>query len=388
VRLQQEIVERKRAEQELLKASKIESLGIFAGGIAHDFNNLLTAIMGNISLARANTDPGNPNYTILAEAESASMKTKDLTHQLLTFSKGGAPIKQATSVESLLRDTADFVLRGSTIRCRYRIPEDLWNAEVDAGQFSQVVHNIVINARQAMPGGGELSIEARNVPAGEIRLLPLPAGNYIAITIADTGGGIPEEHLHKIFDPYFTTKEHGNGLGLAITYSIIRNHGGYITAESLPGGGAAFTIYLPSSDRPASPSDKAAEEEFTGRGRILVMDDEEFVLKVASKMIEKLGFIPVPASNGDEAIELCRSAQREGNPFDAVIMDLTVPGGMGGKETMSRLKEIFPGIKAIVSSGYSEDPIMANYESYGFSGVLVKPYRFEELAAALRRLLG
>ncbi len=382
-----DITKRKQTENELLKTSKIESLGIFAGGIAHDFNNLLTAIMGNISIAKLDCPPESKNYEILTEAEKASERAKDLTMQLLTFSKGGAPIKKIASIRDLLVDTADFVLRGSQIKSTFDIPGSLWNAEVDEGQISQVIHNLVLNCREAMPGGGIVTISAENRVITSKDNLPFTLGNYLAIKISDTGYGIPKKHLHKIFDPFFTTKEKGSGLGLSVTYSIIRKHNGYINVESTEQNGTCFTIYLPATEHTIAAAISHPDRKDLNGGRVLVMDDDDMVLDVGMKILGRLGFETVGAHDGKEAIELYKTARQTGRPFDFVIMDLTVPGGMGGKETITILREFDPTVKAIVSSGYSIDPVMADYRAFGFSGVVAKPYAVEDLKEVIQSIM-
>lgn len=382
-----DITERRKADEEREKMQRLESIGILAGGIAHDFNNLLAGILGNIDLAKMHVKPGDKLYKRLEDTETASLRARDLTQQLLTFSKGGEPVKKDFSVSALLRDSVGFTLSGSNIRCEYLIPEDLWPVNADEGQINQVISNLVINAVQAMPGGGLIIASCENTAIGSKDAIPLKKGQYVKITLRDQGTGINEEHLAKIFDPYFTTKERGKGLGLATCYSIIKRHDGYITVESQLGVGTAFHIYLPASPD-AVLAEKAEEEKpFISRGRILVMDDEEIVRMVATEMLSTLGHEVAVAKDGAEAIELYIRAKASGLPFDAVIMDLTIPGGMGGKEAIGRLKEIDPAVKVIVSSGYSNDPIMAHHQEYGFVGSVIKPYMVKDLSEALHKAL-
>ena len=382
-----DITNHKRMEEELLKVEKLESVGVLAGGIAHDLNNLLTGVIGNISLARIYEDPVKKDGS-LAEAEKASMRIKDLTHQLLTFARGGAPILQTADIELLLKDSATFALRGSNVGCEFSIPDDLWPVEIDVGQINQIINNLIINARQAMPDGGTIKIRAENVNMDRESGLPLKIGSYTKVSIQDEGTGISQKHIQKIFDPFFTTKQEGNGLGLATSYSIIHKHNGHITVESELGAGATFHIYLP-----ASPEGILVEwEEETagpimGTGRILVMDDEELVREIVSNMLTEMGYEVTTAIDGTQAIEMYKEAMGSGNPYDAAIIDLTVPGGMGGKETIQRLTEIDPEIKAIVSSGYSNDPIMAKFGEYGFRDFIVKPYKTRELSVIMHRVI-
>lgn len=382
-----DIRERKKMQEELLKARKLESVGILAGGIAHDFNNILTGILGNISLAKAEVDSKDEIFKTLTKAEKASLRAKDLTQQLLTFSKGGAPVRKTTSIAELIEDSVGFALRGSRVRCEFSMPSDLWAVELDEGQMNQVMNNLIINADQAMPEGGIIKVSAENVTLKKEDALPLKDGRYVKVTIEDQGIGIPRQHLTKIFDPYFSTKHKGDGLGLATSYSIIKNHRGYVAVDSELGRGASFYVYLPaSSEKP--PKKKSGRKTYlAGKGRILVMDDEEMVRDVVGDLLKILGYEVEFASDGLELTDLYRKAKDSGQPFDAVIMDLTVPGGMGGEESVRKLLEMDPEARAIVSSGYCNDPVMSNFEKYGFSGVVAKPFKIEELGEALHRVL-
>jgi len=371
---------RKKMEEELLEAQKLESIGTLAGGIAHDFNNILTAIIGNISLAKMYSKAGDTIFRMLTEAEKASMQAKNLTQQLLTFSMGGAPIKQPTSISGLIRQSADFCLRGSNVDCEFFIRENLWAVQADEGQISQVINNLILNALQAMPDGGEINVQAENITLDKTTHLPLTEGKYVKISIMDQGTGIPREHLSKIFEPYFTTKQRGHGLGLATCYSIVKKHGGYISVESKEGIGTSFHLYLPASEKEVKEQNKNEQRPVSGKGRILVMDDDEDVKAVLCIMLEELGYQVNLVSSGDEAIEIYRQKRETGQSFDLVIMDLTVKGGMGGKEAIKKLAEIDPGVRAVVSSGYYNDPIMAEYKKHGFKGIITKPYTLEELS--------
>ena len=386
-KLLQEVTERKRLEEELLKSQKLESIGILAGGIAHDFNNILTAILTYITLANMDASPGTKLSKRLSEAEKATLRASDLTRQLLTFSKGGQPVMTSVVLNQLIRDSADFVLRGSNVKSEYIIAEDLWPVEADEGQISQVINNLAINAGQAMPEGGIVEISAKNMTVNEESGLPLKEGKYVNISIKDHGHGIPEEILPKIFDPYFTTKQIGSGLGLAVTYSIIKNHNGHIAVTSKAGSETTFDIYLPASDKQCLTDVSKDEKIETGSGRILIMDDQEMIRDAAGEILKNLGYEVETCIDGAEAVELFRQAKESGHPFDAVIMDLTVPGGMGGMEAMEKLIELDPEVRAIVSSGYSNDPVMSNFREYGFREVIVKPYKISEVSKKLRRVL-
>gem|GEM_PF-931938 len=378
----------RQIEAELLKMEKLSSLGILAGGIAHDFNNILTGIMGNLSLAMISTPQQSALHQRLAEAEQATIRARDLVQQLLTFAKGGAPVKELASLEEIIRDSATFAGRGSQVRCVVHCAEDLWPAEVDPGQISQVIQNLVINAIQAMPTGGTVTVTAENVALGKSEGLPLSPGKYVKITVADQGIGIPADYLPKIFDPYFSTKQKGSGLGLATAYSIIKNHRGYITVESTLGAGTTFYLYLPASPKRVKKNVSSTHATLkTGHGRILVMDDDPDVRQVAGRILEHLGYEVAFATEGSEAINAYQEARDSGRPFAAVIMDLTIPGGMGGLEALKNLKRIDPEIKAIVSSGYADDPIMTHFQKYGFNGVIKKPYRVDTFSQVLYEVL-
>ncbi|MDY6972926.1 MAG: response regulator, partial [Thermodesulfobacteriota bacterium] len=329
----------------------------------------------------------NKVFEKLDEAERASLKARDLAQQLLTFSRGGAPIKTTISLGESLRDSASFALRGSNVRCEFSLPDNLWPADVDDGQINQVINNMVMNAEQAMPQGGVIVVHAENTIVGATHGLPLNEGKYIKIAIKDSGIGIAREHLPRIFEPYFTTKQKGSGLGLSTSYSIIKNHDGYVTAESEPGVGTNIYFYLPASEKEIPGKWAVGEPPPMGKGKILVMDDEEMVRNTVGEMLESMGYEVEFARDGADALEIYEEARESGKTFDVVIMDLTVPGGMGGKEAMSRLIEIDTDVRAIVSSGYSNDPIMAEFEKHGFSGVLAKPFKIKELCNALSEVL-
>ena len=382
-----DITERKKRDEEFIRACKLKSLSTLAGGIAHDFNNLLTGILGNASIARTFVNPGDKLHKIMTDLENTSLRAKDLTQQLLTFAKGGAPVKKTVSIAKLLRDSATLVLSGSNVKCDFAIAKGLWPVEVDEGQIAQVIHNLIINAKQAMPDGGTIQVSAENFALSAENNPFIKNGKYVKITVKDTGVGIPEEHLPKIFDPYFTTKEEGSGLGLATAYSIIKNHAGYIMAESAAGVGTTFYIHLPASKKEIDRVEAVEEKLVSGKEKILVMDDDDIVRDVAGKMLTKLGYEVDFARDGSEAIELYKKSKNSGRPFGVVIIDLTIPGGMGGRETMQKLLEIDPYVKAIVSSGYSDDAVMSNYTNYNFKGVIAKPYRIEELSRTVHSVL-
>jgi PAS domain S-box-containing protein len=376
-----DITDKRRLEEELMNTRKLESVGVLAGGIAHDFNNILGAIMGNISLAKLDLDPGDATYNLLDEADKASKRATALTHQLLTFSKGGAPVKQVTSISNIIKDCSRFALSGSRVRCDFSLPIDLWPVEIDVGQISQVIHNIIINADQAMPDAGVIQVSAENIAADPNRELPMSPGRYVKIAFQDPGTGIPDAELPTIFDPYFTSKPGGSGLGLTTAYSIIKRHGGHITVQSQVGIGTTFDVYLPAVGEEAPKTVKETPRAFAGKAKILVMDDDEMIRDLLRQMLLRMGYTVEVARDGNEAIELYRRA------IDSGILDLTVPGGMGGKETIDRLRQMDATVKAIVSSGYSNDPIMSDYQKYGFNGVVAKPFNFQALGKTIAELL-
>ncbi|MGD0282009.1 MAG: PAS domain S-box protein [Dissulfurispiraceae bacterium] len=384
-----DITEKKDMELRLLKAEKIESLGVLAGGIAHDFNNLLNGILGNIDLALTVPDLKDEVNIMLSRAEKATLMAIDLTNQLLTFSKGGAPIKKTASISELIMCSTDFVLRGASVRCESFFSPDLWQVEIDEGQISQVINNLVINAVQAMPDGGLIHVSAENVIVGHTRMQGLNEGGYVKITIRDEGVGISSGNISKIFEPYFTTKQTGAGLGLATAYSIMRNHNGLIDVESHVGAGTTFYLYLPALEGKVEPRKGPHITGLleTGKGKILVMDDDPIVRQTVGDMLKHLGYDVVFAAEGRDAIEIYKKALESGHRLDAVIMDLTVPGGMGGKEAIGKLLEIDPGVRAIVSSGYSNDPVMANHAQYGFAGVVAKPCRLKSLGEVIKKVI-
>ncbi len=382
-----DVTEQQALEINQQRAEKLESVGILAGGIAHDFNNMLTGIVGNISIAKMYAENHPKICERLQVAEKAAFRARDLTQQLLTFAKGGAPVMKTSSFQEILTDLSKFALRGSNVRCCFDIPEDLWQGNMDTGQISQVIHNLLINADQAMPGGGQIFVNAKNEKVTGQDGLPLQNGNYVHISICDSGTGIAAENVPRIFDPYFTTKEKGSGLGLATSYSIVKNHEGCITVESESGRGTTFHVYLP-----ASPENSAQQAQHWGRpiagsGRILVMDDEEMIRDIAGALLSLLGYEVMFAEDGAQAVALYEESLREKKRFDAVIMDLTIPGGMGGKEAVGLLLELDPEVNALVSSGYSTDPVMSDYRGFGFKGMVLKPYVIEDLSKALQRIL-
>ncbi len=378
----------KKAEEETIRIQKLESIGLLAGGLAHDFNNILSGILGNTQLARMVYEKGENIEKYLIGVEEATKSAAALTQQLLTFSKGGEPVKKQVDIKGLLEETILFALRGSNVKSAFFIENKLWPVNVDAGQINQVINNLTINADQAMPNGGTLTVEASNMEVTETnQVRNLKPGKYVEIKLTDQGIGIPEANLSKIFDPYFTTKQKGSGLGLASSYSIIEKHDGAIVVQSETGKGTTFTIYLPAQEGKAPEPDKQSRKIEAGTGRILVMDDESYIRDLMKDMLDLLGYETVVVKNGEEAIHEYSEALNSENPFRAVIMDLTIPGGMGGKDAIRELLKIDPHVRSIVSSGYSADSIMANFGDFGFKGILQKPFKIEEVGMMLDEVL-
>ncbi|MCK5100955.1 MAG: PAS domain S-box protein [Desulfobacteraceae bacterium] len=378
-----DITDRKRAEKELLRSAKLKSIGQLAGGIAHYFNNILTNIYGNISLAKMELDPREEAYTHIESAESSMTEAANLAKQLLTFAKGGDPIKEALSIDRFVKSTAVFNLTGSNVKLDFKAQEKLLKVHVDKDQIEQVISNLVINAREAMPDGGRLGINVENVDIPEHSPLRIEHGSYIKIMVIDQGCGIPEENHLNIFDPYFTTKITGSGMGLATSYSIIKKHNGHIIVSSNKDKGTTFTIFLKviSSEKAIrnQSKDDAACQEHKSSLKVLVMDDEDHIREMSKAILQKLGCSVKLAIDGDEAIEKYKQSLQEQEPFGLIIMDLTIPGGMGGKESSRILLDLDPDVKIVISSGYSNDPVMANHEEYGLNGILPKPYQIADL---------
>jgi len=382
-----DVTERQKMEDELLKSRKLESIGLLAGGIAHDFNNILMGIQGNIDLAAMKVTQQDDPREFLKTAKQATKRASGLTQQLLTFSKGGTPVTEITDLEDLIRKTTSLVMSGSNVKCEFNIDDDLWPAKIDPGQIGQVISNLLINAQHAMPQGGTVVIGASNKDVNAGQLPSLESGEYVRLLVTDTGAGIPEENLSVIFDPYFSTKKNGNGLGLATSYAIVTKHHGRISVQSQEATGTSFTIYLPAS-KSAMP-EKVAEDGSmpSGNGRILIMDDDEHIRQVLEVSLSKFGYQTESSQDGREAIDKYRLAYESGNPFCAVIMDLTVPGGMGGEDAVRGVLAIDPEATVIVSSGYSNDPILSNFANYGFQGCIRKPFSISALLNTLQSSL-
>jgi len=385
--LLRDITKRRQQEKELQKVDKLESLGILAGGIAHDLNNFLTVILGNLSLLKMYTREDNKAFRYLQDMEKAIKQTRNLTRQLLTFAKGGQPLTKAVSICSLIKEVSAFALSGSKASCEFLLSEDLPSVEIDIGQITQVISNLLINADQAMQTGGKIKVCAEKLAVTEENdILPLRIGNYVALSITDEGVGISKQHLPKIFDPYFTTKDQGNGLGMTVCYSILKKHGGYISVHSVEWEGTTFTVYLPVSSNKAN-QESVDNTLLLGEGKILFMDDDESIRQTAGEMLTFLGYQVEFARNGDEAVKLYKEAWNLGTPFNVVITDLTVRGGTGGKTAIRELLKSDPNVKAIVSSGYSYDSLLSDYSKYGFCGVIQKPYRLQELGEVLSSVI-
>lgn len=383
-----DITERENQQEELIKKQKLESIGVLAGGIAHDFNNILTAILGNISYAALFIEQGHKASAPLLQAKKAAKRAAELAHQLLTFAKGGQPVTSSCEPRQLIAESLSLVLRGSNVQSRVEISEGLRNIKADSGQISQVFNNLIINAVQAMPGGGTISIRASNTTfADNNNPFALTAGEYVRFIFADEGCGIPEENLKNIFDPYFTTKSGGSGLGLASVQSIINKHGGHISVRSAVGTGTTFEILLPASRNSVPAEEEASETSDAGAGTsLLVMDDEEMIRDLAAAMLDELGYRVTTCADGEDAVSLYKASLEAGVPFSAVIMDLTIPGGMGGREAARAILGIDPRAQLIVSSGYSNDPIIADFRHYGFCAAVLKPYGVADISAVLDSL--
>jgi len=382
-----DITHQRHMEMESLKAQKLESLGVLAAGIAHDFNNFLAGALANIQLSEIKLNKGKDITQHLKNIGNAIHKAAALTKQLLTFAKGGEPVKKVVSISGLIKDTISFALRGSNVLSELSIPDDLWLVEIDDGQMVQVINNLVINAVQAMPDGGVIRVIVENIEIDAMtHIHSFQPGAYLKISIADEGIGIPEKNLPYIFDPYFTTKQTGSGLGLATSYSIIKKHNGYLDVES-SGLGTTFYIYLPASFVVPVITPPKEADILKGAGKILLMDDEEIIRNNTGEMLSQIGYQVQLVEDGAGAIDLYTRARESGKPFDVVIMDLTIPGGMGGEKTINKLIKIDPEVKAIVSSGYSNAPIMSNYLEYGFCDIVIKPYQIEELHKKLHNII-
>lgn len=382
-----DVTERKQMERELQKMEKLESIGMLAGGIAHDLNNFLTGLVGNIGLAGECEDPVETAQR-LQDAEADAMRIGDLTQQLLTFSKGGVPLTRPVELVNLLKQTVNFTLSGSNIQCDWTMPTEPCVVKIDEGQIRQVISNLIINAQQAMLSGGTIRVSAQNIELNKEDGIPLDAGRYVKFSVADGGVGIAQENRTRVFDPFFSTKSTGNGLGLATAYSIIKKHDGLITVDSEVGVGSTFDVYLPASTAvELERKGKPPAGSMTSESRILVMDDQQNIRELVVRALKRIGAEVVTSMDGAEAIEKYQDALRSGQRFDAVILDLTIPGGMGGAEAIKHLQQIDPDVTAIVASGYSDDPIMTDYGNYGFKGVIFKPYRVKTLRVALNAVL-
>jgi two-component system, cell cycle sensor histidine kinase and response regulator CckA len=388
----EDITERKRAEEDRLIMDRLESTGILAGGIAHDFNNLLTMILLNLELAQTLIPPGKELAHLLEQAKQAAMTSGGLTQQLHSFATGGAPVRKPTGLSSVIQESVRLAASGSRLRCDFALAEDLWLAEVDAGQIGQVIRNLVLNAREAMPEGGVISVRGENVVLGPQEHPSLPPGDYVRVSVTDWGGGIAKEVLPKIFDAYFSTKRRGTqkgmGLGLAICHTVIQKHGGAIAVESQPGVGTTFRIHLPAFRKPLQKEQASVPASQPRRGRILVMDDEEVVRRLVKRLLEQEGHEVELVADGQSAVLAYENARGQERPFDAVILDLTVRDGVGGQQTIRELLTIDPAVKAIVISGYATDPVVQEPERYGFKGVVAKPFDKLKLREMLSRVLG
>ena len=385
-----DVTEEYKTREELQRMHKLESIGTLAGGIAHDFNNILMGLFGSIELAKSQLPADQPAHASLERAEQSVDRAVRLSRQLLTFAKGGEPIKENVALRELVEEVARFDLAGSPVKPVFHTKDDLWQVDADKGQMQQIFSNLIINAGQAMPRGGKLYITLENTKMAEGSIVGLKKGNYVRIMFRDEGCGIEPADLDHIFDPYFTTKNTGSGLGLATVYAIVKKHAGHIGVNSLPEQGTTFTLHLPAAishseiQKDSPPPAESKEEQ---RAHILIMDDEEMIREVMLAMLQNLGYTGQTAPDGTQAITMYEKAWKAGTPFDAVIMDLTIPGGMGGKEAVKDILAIDPRARVIVSSGYADDPIMADYTRYGFRGMATKPFTLQKLQDVLHRIL-
>lgn len=383
-----DISEKRRMEEDLIKKQKLDSLGLLAGGIAHDFNNILAVIVTQVAIAKLTDGIDAPIKQMLEDIEAEALRARTLTQQLMTFSKGGAPVKKLAFLKEVIVESSKFVLHGSNVLCEFSIPDDLWAVEIDEGQINQVIQNMVLNAQQAMPQGGKVYITANNIFLRE-PFQNLQAGAYVRLDIADPGEGIDPEIQEKIFDPYFTTKPSGTGLGLAIVFSIVKHHGGMVVVESDLGKGALFSVYLPACQGVPvrQPSEKKDIPVLSGHKKILLMDDEDALRNSMASLLKNYGFDVHAVAHGEDALQKFQKEKIAQQPFDLVILDLTIKGGLGGKETARKLREVSRDVKIIAASGYSQDPILAHYQEYGFDGIVVKPFTMDELIHAINSLL-
>lgn len=386
--LSEDITQRKRLAEELSRQQKLDALGVMAGGIAHDFNNLLGSVFGFVDLARAALGPDAPAARHLDKACLALERAGHLSHQLLTFSKGGEPRRRPVDVAALLGECVELALSGASLRCELSLPPGLWPLFADEQQLAQVFSNLLINARQAMPKGGQLHVRAENRRRTGSGPGPLPDGPYVVVAVADEGVGIPGELLEKIFDPFFTTKPQGSGLGLTIGYAIVQRHGGHVEVESLPGRGTTFSVWLPAAEgvAPAAEGPTPARAH-QGQARILVMDDEPLIREMIARTLTSVGYAVTAVANGEEAIAAFVRARDERAPFALSLLDLTVPGGMGGDQVVQELGRLDPNLLACVTSGYATDAILANPQGYGFVARLAKPFRRAELLGMVETVL-
>ncbi len=383
-----DITEKEILEEELFKSKKLESVSLLASGLAHDFNNLLTGIITNLFMAKTALSINSETYNLVTNAEKAAFRASSLTKQLLSFARDSTiPNREVSSLKELIEESVGFYLSGSKCDYRLNLDEQLYMVEIDRGQIDQVLNNIIVNADQSMPNGGTITVGAQNVELHRNANIPLKPGKYVCITVSDAGKGIPHENIHRIFDPYFTTRQQGNGLGLSSAYSIVLKHNGYITVYSDLSKGSTFYIYLPASERILIDDSVSMEETWQGKGKILVLDDDDIIRRSTERLLSHLGYKVFMANEGEEALRLYSAAIENQTPFDAAILDLTIPGGKGAQEIIGELCQLDPHTKAIVSSGYSDDPVMLNFLSFGFCAAISKPYNIEELSSLLKRVL-